>query len=67
VFPSVLDYVRIQLLATPMTVLLKEQTEPQQDAMISLIASKTMALSAVAMLEGGRFTFPQQVYVSIAQ
>jgi len=67
VFPSVLDYVRIQLLATPMTVLLKEQTEPQQDAMISLIASKTMALSAVAMLEGGRFTFPQQAYVAMAQ
>jgi ubiquinone/menaquinone biosynthesis C-methylase UbiE len=67
VFPSVLDYVRFQLLATPMTVLLKEQAEPQRHAMISLIASKTMALSTVAMLEGGRFTFPQQAYVAIAQ
>jgi SAM-dependent methyltransferase len=67
VFPSVLDYVRFQLLATPMTVLLKDQTEPQREAIISSIASKTMALSQPAMLVGGRFIFPQQAYVAIAQ
>jgi SAM-dependent methyltransferase len=66
-FPSVLDFVRFQLVATPMTVLLKDQAEPERQAMISQIASKTMALSTVAMLEGGRFTFPQQAYVAIAQ
>jgi ubiquinone/menaquinone biosynthesis C-methylase UbiE len=66
-FPSVLDYVRFQLLATPMTVLLKDRTEPQREAIVSSIASKTTALSRPAMLKGGRFTFPQEAYVAIAQ
>jgi ubiquinone/menaquinone biosynthesis C-methylase UbiE len=67
VFPSVIDYVQFQLLATPMTVLLKGRTEPEREAMISSIASKTVALSKPAMLDGDRFTFPQQAYVAIAQ
>jgi hypothetical protein len=67
VFPSVLDYVRFQLLATPMTVLLKDRTGPQREAIISSITSKTIALSRSAMLDGGRFTFPQEAYVAIAQ
>ena len=66
-FPSVLDYVRFQLLATPMTVLLKDRTEPEREAIISSIASKTTTFSMPAMLEGGRFTFPQEAYVAIAQ
>jgi ubiquinone/menaquinone biosynthesis C-methylase UbiE len=66
-FPSVLDYVRFQLLATPMTVLLKDLTEPEREAIISSIASKTMTFSRPAMLEGSRFTFPQEAYVAIAQ
>jgi hypothetical protein len=67
VFPSVLDYARFQLLATPMTVLLKDRTEPEREAIISSIASKTTTFSMPAMLEGGRFTFPQEAYVAIAQ
>ena len=67
VFPSVLDYVRFQLLATPMTVLLKDRTETERQAIISSIASKTTALSTLAMLEDGRFTFPQQAYVALAR
>ena len=67
VFPSVLDYVRFQLLATPMTVLMKDRTEPEREAIISSITSKTVALSGPAMLEGGRFTFPQEAYVAIAR
>ena len=67
VFPSVLDYVRFQLLATPMTVLLRDQTEPERTAIISSIAARTIALSTPAMLEDGRFTFPQEAYVAIAQ
>ena len=67
VFPSLIDYVRFQLLATPMTVLLKDRTEPAREAIISSIASRTMALSRPAMVEGGRFTFPQEAYVAIAQ
>jgi ubiquinone/menaquinone biosynthesis C-methylase UbiE len=66
-FPSVLDYVRFQLLATPMTVLLKNKAEPERQAIISLVASRTASFSTAAMLNGGRFTFPQEVYVAIAR
>lgn len=65
-FPSVLDYVRFQLLATPMAVLLKDRTEPERQEVISSVASKTMDLSTSAMLDGGRFTFPQEAYVAVA-
>jgi hypothetical protein len=67
VFPSVLDYVRFQLLATPMTVLLKDRTEPEREEIISSVTSKTTALSSRAMVEGGRFTFPQEAYIAIAR
>ncbi len=67
VFPSVLDYVRFQLLATPMTALLKDKTEGERQAVISSVASKTAALSTPTMREGGKFTFPQEAYVAIAR
>jgi ubiquinone/menaquinone biosynthesis C-methylase UbiE len=67
VFPSVIDYVRFQLLATPMTVLLADKVEPERHAIISSVSSKTTTLSAPAMLEGGKFTFPQEAYVAIAR
>ena len=66
VFPSVLDYVRFQLLATPMTVLLKDKLEPERQAVISAVASKAAALSAPSILDGGKFTFPQEAYVAVA-
>jgi len=66
-FPSVLDYVRFQLLATPMTVLLKDRSEPEQQATIASVASKTTALSTSEMLDGGRFVFPQEAYVAVAR
>jgi SAM-dependent methyltransferase len=65
-FPSVLDYVRFQLLATPMTILLKDKIEPERQAIISSVASRAAALSTPAMLDGGRFTFPQEAYVAIS-
>ena len=65
-FPSVLDYVRFQLLATPMAVLLSDRTEPERQATISSVASRATALSTPAMLDGGRFTFPQEAYVAVA-
>lgn len=67
VCPSVLDYVRFQLLATPMSALLKDQVEADRQTVISSVASKTMALATQAMLDGGRFTFPQEAYVAIAR
>jgi ubiquinone/menaquinone biosynthesis C-methylase UbiE len=65
-FPSVLDYVRFQLLATPMTVLLKDKIEPERQAIISSVASRAATLSTPAMLDGGTFTFPQEAYVAVA-
>jgi ubiquinone/menaquinone biosynthesis C-methylase UbiE len=67
VFPSVLDYVRFQLLATPMTVLLKDKAEPDRDAILSSVASKTATLSTSAMLQGGKFTSAQEAYVAMAR
>lgn len=66
VFPSVLDYVRFQLLATPMTVLLRDRSARERQAIISSIESRTRAFSSPEMLECGRFTFQQQAYVAIA-
>jgi ubiquinone/menaquinone biosynthesis C-methylase UbiE len=66
-FPSVLDYVRFQLLATPMAVLLNDRSEPERQEVISSVASKTMGLSSRGMLDGGKFTFPQEAYVGVAR
>ena len=65
-FPSVRDYVRFQLLATPMAILLKDKIEPERQAIISSVASRTAALSTPTMLDGGKFTFPQEAYVAVA-
>jgi ubiquinone/menaquinone biosynthesis C-methylase UbiE len=67
VFPSVLDYVRFQLLATPMTVLLKDEIDPERQAIISSVAAKAASLSTPSMLDGGKFTFPQEAYVAVAR
>jgi ubiquinone/menaquinone biosynthesis C-methylase UbiE len=64
-FPSVLDYVRFQLFATPMAALLADRMEAQRQAIVSSVASRTAALSTPKMLQGGRFTFPQEAYVAI--
>jgi len=65
-FPSVLDYVSFQLLATPMAVLLGDRTEGDRQAAIKMIASETTRLSDPAMLEGGHFSFQQEGYVGTA-
>jgi hypothetical protein len=38
-----------------------------RQAIISSVASKTMTFSTAAMLDGGRFTFPQEEYAAIAK
>jgi SAM-dependent methyltransferase len=65
-FPSVLDYVPFQLFATPMTILLKDNSEPERQAIISSVASRAASWSTAAMLDGGKFTFPQEAYVALA-
>jgi ubiquinone/menaquinone biosynthesis C-methylase UbiE len=67
VFPSVLDYVRFQLLATPMTALLKSNSQPERQAIIASVASKTATLSTQATLAAGKFSFPQEAYIAIAR
>jgi ubiquinone/menaquinone biosynthesis C-methylase UbiE len=67
VFPSVLDYVRFQLLATPMAALLNERSEADRQAAIKTIALETASFSDSAMLEGGGFSFRQEAYVGTAR
>jgi ubiquinone/menaquinone biosynthesis C-methylase UbiE len=66
-FPSVLDYVRFQLLATPMAALLSDRAEVDRQVAIQKIALETAGFSDPAMLEGGRFSFPQEAYVGGAR
>ncbi|RUU11061.1 methyltransferase domain-containing protein [Mesorhizobium sp. USDA-HM6] len=66
VFPTVIDYVSFQLLATPMAALLSDRADGDRQATIKMIASETAALSDPAMLEDGRFSFPQEAYVGVA-
>ena len=62
-FPSVLDYVRFQLLATPMAALLSNRDEADRQAAIKTIALDTASFSDPVMLEGGGFSFRQEAYV----
>jgi ubiquinone/menaquinone biosynthesis C-methylase UbiE len=65
-FPSVLTYVRFQLLATPMAVLLANRTETEQEAIIADIAETARSLLAPEMLADGRLRFPQEAFVATA-
>jgi hypothetical protein len=49
-----------------MTVLLNDKIEPERQAIISSVASKAATLAAPSMLDGGKFTFPQEAYVAVA-
>ena len=50
-----------------MTVLLKDKIEPDRQAIITSVASKTATFSMPSMLDGGKFTFPQEAYVAVAR
>ena len=65
-FPSVLDDVRFQLLATPMAALLSNRDEADRQAAIKTVALETANFSDPAMLQGGAFSFKQEAYVGIA-
>lgn len=51
-FPSVLDYVRFQLLATPMAALLGDRPESERKALIDEVASQVGGMSDPTMLKG---------------
>lgn len=65
-FPSVLDYVRFQLSATPMAALLGAGSDVEREAVINEIASATEAFLEPAMLKDGRLCFPQEGFVATA-
>jgi hypothetical protein len=70
-FPSVLDYVRFQLIAPPMAALLGERSEAERDAAVQTVAPETKRLlgpAMTSMLHGHRltFTFPQEAHIAIA-
>ena len=66
-FPSVLDYVRFQLIATPMAALLKDREAIDRQSVIDTISSHVGSLLDPAMIEGGRFSFQQEAYVAMAR
>jgi ubiquinone/menaquinone biosynthesis C-methylase UbiE len=66
VFPSVLDYVRFQLVATPMASLLGGRDEVGRNKTIEEIAVTTESLLDSRMLGDGRLSFPQEAYVATA-
>ena len=65
-FPSMLDYVRFQLVATPMANLLKSAEAPERDAVIASIAADAASRLDDGMLRDGRLSFPQESQVAIA-
>lgn len=65
-FPSVLEYVRLQLIATPMASLLSNRDDRGRDVAIEAIASYAASLLDPEMLRGGRFSFPQVALVATA-
>ncbi|RQH10708.1 methyltransferase domain-containing protein [Bradyrhizobium sp. RP6] len=65
-FPSMLDYVRFQLTATPMAGLLKGKDAPERENLITSIADDAASHLATPMLAGDKLTFPQQSFVVTA-
>jgi ubiquinone/menaquinone biosynthesis C-methylase UbiE len=66
-FPSVLDYVRFQMTATPMAALLGNRSDVEREGVIESIASRTTSLLDPEMLRDGRLLFPQVAHVAMAR
>ena len=62
-FPSMLDYIRFQLTATPMAALLNEKVEAERERLIGSIAADAASRLDPSMLTGGGLTFPQESFV----
>jgi ubiquinone/menaquinone biosynthesis C-methylase UbiE len=65
-FPSVFDYVRFQLVATPMANLLSNRNAVERESIIKAIASDTQSFLDPTMLHDGRLSFPQEAHIAIA-
>jgi ubiquinone/menaquinone biosynthesis C-methylase UbiE len=66
-FPSVLDYVRFQLIATPMAGLLNNRSDLEREKVVEAVAAHTASLLESEMLRDGRLTFPQVAHVALAR
>jgi ubiquinone/menaquinone biosynthesis C-methylase UbiE len=66
-FPSVLDYVRFQLIATPMAGLLSNRSNLEREEVIATITSHAASLLDSEMLRDGRLSFPQVAHVAMAR
>lgn len=65
-FPSMADYVRFQLTATPMAALLNDKAAPERERLIRSVAEDAASRLQPALLAGGKLTFPQQSFVVTA-
>jgi SAM-dependent methyltransferase len=65
-FPFIVDYVRFQLVATPMVRLLSDRNAVERESLIAAVASDTQSLLDPEMLRDGRLSFPQEAHVAIA-
>jgi ubiquinone/menaquinone biosynthesis C-methylase UbiE len=65
-FPSALDYVRFQLIATPMAGLLGDRNTAERESIIAQVASDARSLLDPQMLRDGRLSFPQEAHVAVA-
>lgn len=65
-FPSMLNYVRFQLTATPMAGLLKDKGAPERERLIMSISDDAASRLGHSMLADGKLIFPQQSFVVMA-
>jgi ubiquinone/menaquinone biosynthesis C-methylase UbiE len=66
-FPSVMEYVRFQLVATPMAELLRDMHANEREDELKLVAAETAAILAPGMALSSRLSFPQEAHVAVAQ
>jgi ubiquinone/menaquinone biosynthesis C-methylase UbiE len=65
-FPSMLDYIRFQLTATPMAALLNGKYAAEREHLVLSIAADAISRIDHSMLAEGKLTFPQQSFVAMA-
>lgn len=66
IFPSMLDYVRFQLIATPMASLLADRNAADRETAIAAVAAEAQSRLDPDMVRDGRLSFPQEGHVGLA-
>ena len=64
--PSVIEYVRFQLTATPMASLVSSRSEVERERVVGAVADHAQSLLEPEMLRDGRLSFSQEAYVATA-